>query len=282
MSKSIKRYNKMVTNKNMLESLKKIREYTRYGDTFLIYDYANQERIHRALIPILKNVGIIKINKTENRRVAYIWNTIEPNIHMAEKLIEKLRDYNKKNNEKAKLRKKQSNAPLLAPLEEKWEEQDDVSNDEMEKSSFKPVEICDIEICDRGEIENLKSEIERLNKLNKHLEHQLDYAQNFEVKEVEKELVKAMNLNSEKSLIIGNIAMQLDKKDEQIKTIDKLDNVTKALVGIVFSQNKIVDKLTETVDELKQKPKVEKKPKTQEKSTRSFSILWGLLTIKNA
>jgi hypothetical protein len=138
-------------------------------------------------------------------------------------------------------------------------------------------------------LQNLQLEVERLDKLNKQLEHQLDYAQNVEIKEVQEELVKAMNQNSEKALIIGNMALQIDKKDDEIKSIADWQKSATNLIEIVFklrdtisNQNKIIEKLNDTIIELKQTPKPSKKLKTEEKSTRSFSILWGLVSIKKS
>jgi len=290
---------------DLLNELKSIREFTRNGDNYYIYKFSDEKKISYTLVSILKSTGLIKVHKKKYRgAIAYIWSTIEPNIYMAEKLLYAIRDYNNKNNEKAKKRKSaEKNAQNLKssfdeeignlqkgvvnndetkPQEEQW-------YDPIENSSSKPVELCDIEICNRGEIQNWKSEIERLDKLNKQLEHQLDYAQNVEIKEVQEELVKAMNLNSEKALIIGNMALQIDKKDDEIKAVTDYQNSATNLVEIIFklrdsisNQNKIIEKLNDTIIELKQTPKPSKKLKTEEKSTRSFSILWGLVSIKKS
>jgi hypothetical protein len=286
-----------------LNKLKIIQDYTKSGENPYVYDHLKKYDIPTTYIPVLKKAGIIIVHKKRGKGIFYIWNTIEPNIHMAEKTLQQISAYNEKcsNNRKEKLAIKNAQnfkssfdkecENLQKGLVNNHEpkQQEEQSYDPIENSSFKPVELCDIEICNRGEIQNWKSEIERLDKLNKQLEHQLDYAQNVEIKEVQEELVKAMNQNSEKALIIGNMALQIDKKDDEIKSIADWQKSATNLIEIVFklrdtisNQNKIIEKLNDTIIELKQTPKPSKKLKTEEKPTRSFSILWGLVSIKKS
>jgi hypothetical protein len=286
-----------------LAKLQKIHDFTKNGDNYFIYDFLKANDIVITYVPVLKSAGVIRVKSKKNvegkrgTTLAYVWNTIEPNIYMAEKTLQLIVDYNKKGLERQKERIKQKQGKLNLqekPIEkekveastEKLQETRKMLNySEIEKLFGTP--LMDVETY-QEKIEKLQSEVERLDKLNKHLEHQLDYAKNVENKEVEGELVKAMNLNSEKSLIIGNMAMQLDKKDDEIKLIADLKNQTKTLIGVIMSlkdtvldQDSMVDKFNKAINDLKQNPKTEKKQKVEEKTTRHFSILWGLITIKN-
>jgi hypothetical protein len=122
---------------DMVRNLKTIQEFTKDGTNMYIYKFLKENKISSTIIPVLKKAGILKIKtKGYHGAIGYIWSTINPNIYMAEKTLIGIREYINENNEKARSKKARTQATLLSPLEEKWEEKDDVLNDAINKSPF--------------------------------------------------------------------------------------------------------------------------------------------------
>jgi len=200
---------------DLLNGLKEIRDFTRNGDNYYIYKFLNEKKIAFTVVPILKSAGIIKVYQKKYRgAVAYIWNTIEPNIYMAEKILYAIRDYNSKNNQKAKKRKLvEKNAQNLKSSFDKEIEnlQKGVVNNDEPKQQIIPIEkakkmlnysdierlfgkpLSDFEMMDKGTNDKLKSlekENERLSNVVKDLNKEL-----VNVHAIKRELEKQKETN---------------------------------------------------------------------------------------
>lgn len=263
-----------------LKHLNSIYFFTKDCAESSLYDFLKKNNISFNIIKILRDGGVLSIHKIINRKKYYKWSSpVVPNIHMAKKVYNELNKYyNSKKNESIERK-----VVELTKQEEIFQEQ----NDKPGFTSALMVEIDKLFGTPLSEIEDkakvialMQDDIENLKDINTKLQHQLDYAKNVENREVQDELVKAMNLNSEKSLIIGNMAMQLDKKDDEIKLVSRLiDNnngLGKAIMQLqetVLRQEKLIGSLNKTLHNITEK---------SNPPAKNFSILWGLLTIKNA
>ena len=81
-----------------LNGLQKLHEILQYTDRVSILDLAKRLEISGNAFSILSKEGIIN-NNGSHKYPKWEWVSIEPNIHMAEKLVEKCRKNEKKNND---------------------------------------------------------------------------------------------------------------------------------------------------------------------------------------
>jgi len=180
-----------------LNKLKTIQQLTKNGDTPYIYDQIRKYNIISTYIPVLKNAGVIRVNKKEGKSIFYIWNTIEPNIFMAEKTLQEISAYNERNmvkrKEKLALKENRFRKPQFD--EECENQQKGFENKDEPKQQIIPIEkaekmlnysdierlfgkpLSDFEMMDKGTNDKLKS-----------LEKENDRLSNV-VKELNKELV---------------------------------------------------------------------------------------------
>jgi len=184
-----------------LNKLKIIQQLTKNGDTPYIYDQIRKYNIISTYIPVLKNAGVIRVNKKEGKSIFYIWNTIEPNIFMAEKTLQQISAYNERNmakrKEKLALKENRFRKPQFD--EECENQQKGFENQDEPKQQIISFEtatkMLDFEMMNKGTNDKLKS-----------LEKENDRLSNI-VKDLNKELV---NVHAEKR--------QLEKQKEINKT----------------------------------------------------------------
>lgn len=191
-----------------LNKLKIIQHLTKNGEISYIYDHISKYNIISTYIPVLKTAGIIRVYKKEGKAMFYIWNTIEPNIHMAEKTLQQISAYNEKNMAKRKEKLALKDAQQIKlPVDEPFENQDEptqkiipvetaakmLNYSDIERLFGKP--LSDFEMMDKGTKEKLQS-----------LEKENDRLSNI-VKDLNKELVD-----------VHAIKRQLEKQKETNKT----------------------------------------------------------------
>ena len=184
-----------------LNKLKTIQQLTKNGEMPYIYDQISKHKIVSTYIPVLKNAGAIRVNKKEGKSIFYIWNTIEPNIFMAEKTLQQISAYNEKNMTKRKERLALKDAQQIElQVDKKFENQDkqwkDTSDNQVDYSKIdnlfgKP--LLDFEIVSKGtkeKLQSLEKENDRLSDIVKELNKEL-----VNVHAIRRELEKQKEVN---------------------------------------------------------------------------------------
>jgi len=123
------------TEERFMSILWTIYERTSNGKYLANYnDFCKEMRVTNSLFPILESNRILKttLNKSDFSRgkgtKLYVWNTIQPNIHMARKLMEEIKKYVKEAN--AKARAKKANREELELLQDKQLQQEQLQQEQ--------------------------------------------------------------------------------------------------------------------------------------------------------